>query len=155
MKDLIKKWWFWMVVLIIVVVICFTIILSIFLALNKNKVVDCYNMTSYEVKEYLEEKGYTFEISDYNYIYNTHYIIIRNDKDGILIQQYQNELIGTETSFKNTSCNDEFANVSSESANKTDNKKKQYIAYIDWLNDMRLSKSQVIDVLEYYDKASK
>lgn len=154
MKDLIKKWWFWVIILIMVIIICFTISIC---ALNRDtkENIDSTSMASYEVKEYLEDKGYIFEIADYKNVYNTHYVIIKNDNEGIWIQQYQNEIIGLNMSFKNTSCNNEFADISSESSNNTEAEKRQYEAYMYWLKDMGLRKSQIVEVLNYYDNINK
>ena len=58
-------------------------------------------------------------------------------------------------SFKNTSCNNEFADISSESSNNTEAEKRQYEAYMYWLKDMGLRKSQIVEVLNYYDNINK
>lgn len=150
-KTFYKKWWFW-IIIVLVIIISILITIIIFDSL---KTKDNTDLSSYEVMKYLEDKGYIFEIKDDSYIYKTHYIIIKNNNEGIWIQQYQNELIGTNTSFKNSSCNDEFADISSESANETEDEKKQYKAYVNWLNDMGLSKSQIIEVIDYYDTLEK
>ena len=145
-----NKWWFWIIVLIIIVVLCVTFIIGMNGLIDKK---DNSSLSSYQVKEMLEREGYVFETSNLETKYITHYVIIRNNKEGIRIQKYINPLIGTEISFNNKSYNDKLADVSSESANKTDEERKQYKAYLNWLNDMGLTKSQVVDVLEYFDSA--
>ena len=150
-KTIYKKWWFWIIIILVVIISVLTTIIIF----DNLKTKDNTSLNSYEVMKYLQENGYIFEIQDDAYIYKTHYIIIKNNDEGIWIQQYQNELIGTNTSFKNSSCNDEFADISSESVNETEDEKKQYKAYINWLNDMGLNKSQIIEVIEYYDALEK
>lgn len=146
---MLKKWWFWTIIGLSIIIIVF-----LFLMLNDNIKIrkkDNTNLTSFEIIEYLENEGYTFEIQDYENIYTTHYIILRNDDEGIWIQKVINELIGTMLSFKNEQINEEFADITSESSNETKEEQQQYEAYINWLADMGLTKMQLVEALDFYD----
>ena len=146
---MLKKWWFWTIIgLIIVIVILLFIIFSNNVKIGRQ---DNTDLTSFEVIEYLENEGYTFETQDYTHIYTTHYIILRNDSEGIWIQKIDDELIGTMLSFKNDQINDEFADMTSESTNETKEEQQQYEAYMNWLEDMGLTKMQLVNSLEFYD----
>ena len=145
---MLKKWWFWtIVVLSIIIIVLIFIIFSSNIKIEK----DNTDLNSYEVVKYLESKGYTFETQDFMQTYLTHYIILRNDNEGIWIQKLDNELIGTMLSFKNDQINDEFADMTSESANETKEEQQQYEAYLNWSEDMGLTKMQLVDALDYYD----
>lgn len=146
---MLKKWWFWTIVVLSILVV---ILLSIILFNNiKTRKQDNSSLVSFEVIQYLEERGYTFEVQDYTYIYTTHYIILKNDDEGIWIQKIVDELTGTMLSFKNKQINNEFADITSESANETKEEQQQYEAYINWLEDMGLTKMQVVDALDFYN----
>ena len=146
---MLKKWYFWTIVaLSIIIIILMFIIISSSIKIKKQ---DNINLSSYEVITYLESKGYSFETQDFIQTYLTHYIILRNDSEGIWIQKLDNELVGTMLSFKNDQINDKFADMTSESANETKEEQQQYKAYINWLNDMGLTKMQLIDALDFYD----
>ena len=148
-KKIYKKWYFWTTIgLTIIIIILLIIILN-----DKFKIKqDNTNLTTFEVMDYLQSNGYTFKIEDYTYIYTTHYIILRNDDDGIWIQKIINDLTGTYLTFKNDLVNDEHANITSEAANETEDKKQQYEAFLNWLEDMGLTKKQLNDVLNLYDE---
>lgn len=144
-----KKWWFWTIIgLSILVIFLLFVIFANNIKIGKE---DNTDLTAFEVIEYLEDKGYMFETQDDTNIYTTHYIILRNDNEGIWIQKLDNELIGTMLSFKNDQINDEFADMTSESANETKEEQQQYEAYMNWLEDMGLTKMQLIDALDFYD----
>lgn len=144
---MLKKWWFWT----IIVLICIIVVLLFLLFSGNINTKDNSNLSSSEVIEYLENEGYTFETEDYADLYPTHYIILRNDNEGIWIQKLTNELVGTMLSFKNDQINDEFADITSESANETTQEEQQYEAYENWLKDMGLTKMQLVDALDFYD----
>lgn len=146
---MLKKWWFWTIVVLSIIIIVLMII--IFSSNIRAKNQDNTDLNSYEVVKYLESKGYTFETQDFMQTYLTHYIILRKDSDGIWIQKLNNELIGIMLSFKNSLINDEFADMTSESANETKEEQQQYEAYMNWLEDMGLTKMQLVDALDFYD----
>lgn len=157
MKNVIKEWWFWVVLATIIFVIVGIIIIYLDVAneladIRGQSKEDNTDLTSFEVIEYLEDKGYTFETDDLTNIYTTHYIILRNDDEGIWIQKVINELIGTMLNFKNEQINEEFADMTSESANATKEEQQQYDAYINWLDDMGLTKMQIVEALDFYDE---
>lgn len=146
---MLKKWWFWTIIGLSVIIV-FLLLIMLFDNAKIGKQ-DNSDLNSFEVIEYLEKKGYTFEIQDYTYTYSTHYVVLRNDDEGIWIQKIINELTGTMLSFKNDQINDEFADITSESANKTKEEEQQYEAYLNWLKDMGLTKMQLVDALDFYD----
>lgn len=150
-KQVVKQWWFWTIIGLIILV---TILVLIIFAnkLKARQQQDNTNLTTFEVMEYLQSNGYKFEVEDYTYIYTTHYVILRNDADGIWIQKIINDLTGTYLTFKNDLINDEHANITSEAANETEDKKQQYKAFLNWLEDMGLTKRQLNDVLDLYDE---
>lgn len=148
-KEVFKKWYFWVIIILVLL-----LILSLYIILI-NKKVDKSDLLEVEVLQYLEDKGYTFDVEDYTYIYTTHYIILRNDEEGILIQKIVNDITGTHLSFNNKQINDEFADITSESANTTIEEKEQYQAYLYWLEDMGLTKIQITNTLDFYDNLKK
>ena len=146
---MLKKWWFWTIIgLIIVIVILLFIVFFNNLKIGKQ---DNTDLTSFEVIEYLENEGYTFETQDYTYIYTTHYIILRNDEEGIWIQKIISEISDNQVTFRNKQINDKSADMTSESANETKEEQQQYEAYMNWLEDMGLTKMQLVDALDFYD----
>lgn len=146
---MLKKWYVWTIIaLSIVIIVLMLIIISSNIKIEKR---DNTNLSSYEIITYLESKGYSFETQDVIQTYLTHYIILRNDSEGIWIQKLDNELVGTMLSFKNDQINDEFADMTSESSNETKEKQQQYKAFINWLEDMGLTKMQLINALNFYD----
>lgn len=146
---MLKKWWFWTIIgLSIIIVILLFVILINNIEITKK---DNTDLIPFEVIEYLEDAGYQFEVQDYEHMYTTHYIILRNDDEGIWIQKIDDELVGTMLSFNNKQINDEFADMTSKSANETKEERQQYRAYINWLDDMGLTKMQLVRALDFYD----
>ena len=144
-----KKWWFWTIVVLSIIII--VLMLIIFSSNMKVEKQDNTALSSYEVVTYLESKGYTFETQDFMQTYLTHYIILKNDSEGIWIQKIDNELTGIMLRNKNSQINDEFADMTGEHANETKEEQQQYEAYINWLKDMGLTKMQLVDALNFYD----
>lgn len=150
---MLKKWWFWtIIVLIILIIILLFIVFSNIVKIGKQ---DNTDLSPFEVIEYLEDKGYMFETQDYTYIYTTHYIILRNDEEGIWIQKIISEISDNQLTFRNKQINDESADMTSESTNETKEEQQQYEAYLNWLEDMGLTKMQLVDALDFYDSMNK
>ena len=150
---MLKKWWFWtIIVLIVIIIILLYILISKTIISNK---IDNSNLSSFELIQYLKEKGYTFGTDDYKYIYNTHYVFLRNNSEGILIQKISPEISSEIVSFHNDLINDAYADISSKSANTTKEEMQQYEAFLNWLSDFGISKMQLINALEYYDNMEK
>lgn len=112
--------------------------------------IDTSNFTSREIKEYLEEQGYEFTTDTMTNFYTTIYTMIEKESEGITILKIENPLTGIEYSFKNLSCNDEYANISSKAANDEIDEENQYKAFLDWLEDLNLTKLQIINVMDYF-----
>lgn len=114
---------------------------------------DHTKLSSSKVIELLEKKGYKFESSDED---KTHYVYFTNadkeDKSYVWIQKYDNIYVGTNYTFKKNDINDKHASIIDKEENKSKDEKLQYDTYLDWLDLMGLTKSQIINVLDYYDK---
>lgn len=117
---------------------------------DKDKKIDNTDLSSKEVQEYLEKEGYEFLVSDNE---NTQYTII--SKDNIWIQKIVNNYIGNFVTFQNDKINDEHASIVDEKENDTDELKEQYNGFLKWLESVGLDKSQITDVLDYYDSENR
>ncbi|MBS6374698.1 MAG: hypothetical protein KH431_08865 [Erysipelotrichaceae bacterium] len=130
--------------------ICAIMVLGMAACSNKD---DNTKLSNSEVVELLEKKGYKFNISDEE---ETHYVYFTNinkdDESYIWVQKYDNTYVGTNYTFSKEDVNEKHANIIDKEENDSKDEKLQYDAYLDWLNEMGLKKSQIINVLDYYDK---
>lgn len=118
--------------------------------LGCNNKKDNSELNSKELQSYLESEGFTFKIDDVTSKVTTHYVICYTDD--IWIQQIDNPYLGPMSSFKNVKVNDDFADILDKEMNKTRPEKEQYDAYLDWLDKNGIEKTQIQDVLQYYDE---
>ena len=148
-KNFLKKWWFWVgICTIIGFLIFFSIVSS---EKNPLQKVNTENLTAREIKEYLEERGYTITARKSEY---TKYIYI--DKDEISFQRIDNSFIGTSYCWQNSEINGDWADIQEDDDKNTKQTEiVQYFEYTQWLKEINLSKSQIIDVLDYCYKNMK
>jgi hypothetical protein len=138
-------------IIVIAIIIIFLIILitgSIFIIQQLNNKT---NLSANEVVEYLQSKGYKFEALKSTLTqYTTYYIYVNNDD--IAFQLIDNIFTGTMYSWKNNKINDDWAEINETTENNTTAKKKQYEAYQEWLNELGLNDTQIIEALDYYKR---
>jgi predicted nucleic acid-binding Zn ribbon protein len=134
------------IIIIIVVVIS---LLIIFLKKDKN----LHDLSSSEVVEYLKDNGCDFDISDYTYIYTTHYVYVSCENPKIAFQKIDGSALNTiRYNWQLDSLNDSWADILETDKNeKSEEKKAQYIEYEKWLKNIGLTSSQIINALDYYD----
>jgi|GEM_PF-5428557 hypothetical protein len=138
------------ILLSIIVAVLLATICVIFLTIassKKSKNIDGSNLNTSELINMFESDGYSLEITNLD---GTIYVSLNNKKDGISIQRIFNTYIGTLMTFDDDSINDEMADILNISDNDTEEKKKQYKAYKNWLEYYNISKMQLIDMLDYY-----
>lgn len=107
---------------------------------------DKTHLSPREVQKYLEREGYEFSVPE-----NQSTQSIDVSKDNFLIQKLSN-VYGTWYSFTNTKVNEDGANIDSKEANVTEESQEQYNEFLKWLESIGLEKSQIIDMLDYYDE---
>lgn len=132
------KWWLYGCIGLSLI-----LIIATFAYVNRDR----ENITAYtakEVKNYLEEKGYTITAKKSSY---TSYIYIR--KGNVTIKRIEKTVTGTSYSWKNSKINGDWADIGKTSENDDTTKKLQYNEYTQWLKEINLSKEQIIDVLDY------
>lgn len=103
-----------------------------------------------QVIEYLEDKGYTFSAMQSIREDATKYIYISNKNNGIIIQKYDNHLIGTHYVWKNEDINSEWCDIRIDYENNTAEKEKQYSEYEKWCKKLGISTMQLTDAIDYY-----
>ncbi len=142
-----NKWWFWVCIVTIVLIIAITILAIVFYPKSDNH--NKEDLSESEIVEYLQDKGYKFTANkSTSTTVTTYYIYVNNDN--ITFQRIDNPYTGTMYCWKNDNINDEWADILESEENTTEDEKKQYEAYLKWLNKINLSKSQIIDILDYY-----
>ena len=148
-KEIKKNWARWW--LLGCVGMAAVLLLLTFVLINYNRNVSIHNFintknfTPQEIKEYLQEKGYSITAKKSTY---TKYIYVC--KDEIAFQRIDSIFSGTSYCWKNSDINGEWADIQEDNDKNTKlTELMQYVEYTQWLKEINLSKSQIIDVLDY------
>ena len=140
----------YLTIILCIVIVILLIIVGYFI-LNKSFHTNNANLNEQELVTYLQNKGYKFSAyKDTLTNITTYYIYVKNNN--IAFQRIDNPYLGTTYSWSNNNINDEWANILEPDKNTKENEKQQYSAYLKWLNNVNLDKSQIITVLDYYYK---
>lgn len=139
------------IIILLVAVLALTLILTLHHIKKPSVKIDGSNMTSTELVEMFKNEGYNIELT---YIDTYLHMCLENKKEGITFQKVPNVYIGTSIgtllSFKDSTINSEWADLSNLSSNNTEEKEQQYRAYKTWLDYYNVTKNQISDMLDYY-----
>ena len=139
-----------LIIILCIVIVILLIIIGYFI-FYKSSYTKNTNLSEQELVTYLQNKGYKFSANkDTITTITTYYIYV--DNGDIAFQRIDNPYLGTIYSWKNDNINNEWANILEPDKNTKENEKQQYSEYLKWLNNIDLSKSQIITVLDYYYK---
>lgn len=111
-----------------------------------------------EIIKILEEQQYKIVATKSDEL-QTKYISIYNNDNTISIIRFDNTIFGTSYMWQNNNINLKSIDIL-ENTYTTEEQQKQYDSFLQWLNNVNLTKSQIIKVLDYcsqnmtYDKAS-
>lgn len=138
-------------IVIITSIIILLIVLSIASIFIIKKLNDKTNLSASEVVNYLQKQGYEFESTKSTVSQNTtYYIYADNKNEKISFQRIDNVFLGVMYEWKDSTINDEWAEIKKTEENDTTAKKKQYEAYQKWLTKLGLNDTQIIEALDYY-----
>lgn len=153
-EKLYQKWWFWGIILIVILVS--TIVIKMFVIKTEEvNEVSSENantksnaiLTYPELKDFLEEQGYTFDTktigtANWTYFSNENVSISAT----IAIETYEYIINYWDKSLKGDACF-----ITDTSANISEEKQQQYNSYLKWKDSIGLTEEQIKEVLlKYY-----
>ena len=142
------------IILILVIIILILTVSMIFILkpkkTNNAKQIDASKLNSDELIELFKDEGYSIEITKFSDTPSTTYVILENKTEGITIQRIYNKYIGNLMTFDDDSINDEMADLLYPDSNETEGEKRQYKAYQSWLNNYKITKTQLSDMIDNY-----
>lgn len=104
-----------------------------------------------EVIEYLERRGYSFENTEFVISTSTtKYVYVTNKDNKIVFQRIYNKFVGTMYEWQNGDINKSWADMKYSYENNTLEEKDQERAFKKWIENERLTVSQLTEALDYY-----
>lgn len=98
------------IIVVSFIILLVVIILLLCVLLKKDK--NMHDLTPSEVVNYLQKEGCEFDISDYTYIYTTHYVYVSCDNPKIAFQKIEGSALNTIMyNWKLDSLNDSWADI--------------------------------------------
>ncbi len=140
--------------IIIISIIVLLVILSIATIFIINKLNNKTNLTEKEVIEYLEQKNFEFEALKLDAT-KTYYICVTNTEEEIYFCKMEDDFMGEHYFWRNKKINNERADIKNIEENKKNEEKEQYTEFLKWLDKIGLEDTQIINVLDYYNKNTK